>query len=71
MTILAIIFMGLMVVMVSASEGDYGPAKKLGEIVVYIILFGIFFAFLAATGVPGLFISIVVFTLIALCSTQS
>ena len=70
MTILAVIFMGILTVLVCASEGDYGPAKKMGEILLYVILFVVYLAFLAVTGVAGLFLTIIVAVLVAIGSSN-
>lgn len=60
MTILSLIFMGIVASLVSAAEGDYTWIKKIGEIVVYVVITGLILWFLSATGWPGLFMILAV-----------
>ena len=66
MTILALIFMGLLTTFVCACEGDFGPAKTLGTIVIYVVAFGFFFWFLAVTGWVGLILFLIIGILVSI-----
>lgn len=60
MTILAVIFYGLLTVFVCACEGDFQPFFKMLEIIVYIVVFGFVLWFLAVTGWAGLILILII-----------
>ena len=60
MTLLAIALMWIVGSCIMASEGDYSGWKTIGTAIGYIICIVLFLAFLAATGVGGLFVLVLV-----------
>ena len=53
MTLLSIAFFGIVTALIMASEGDFSGLKKIGEILIYIVAFGLVAVFLSKTGWSG------------------
>lgn len=66
MTLLAIAFMWIVGSIIMASEGDFNGFRIIGTVLLYIIMFGIFFWFLAVTGWTGVFLILFIGMVIAI-----
>lgn len=53
MTLLSIAFWGIVTALVMASEGDFSGLAKTGEILIYLVAFGLVAVFLSKTGWGG------------------
>lgn len=69
MTILAVLFFGILTAIVMAWEGDYSGLAKIGEIVIGIVIIGAVLVFLAATGIAGLVVIVLISFVV--CIAQS
>ena len=65
MKIIAIIFYGILTAIVMAFEGDMSGIKKIGEILIYVVLIGLVLWFLSVTGVVGLVLIVVICLIIS------
>ncbi len=60
MRIFALLIYGILTALVMAAEGDFSGIKKIGEILVYMVLIGLIIWFLAETGWGGLFLLLII-----------
>ena len=69
MTILAVIFYGILTALIMAGEGDCSGIKKIGEILIYVVLTGLVLWFLAATGIAGLVLIVVISLIVSVANS--